>query len=149
MVLFGSTLEAMPTSQQKIEWNNELSIGVSHIDEDHKSIIGKINLLDDSLSEHDFFLTLHEVVCDLIKRSERHLECEEKQLLKNGYPNLQERSEYHLSYMEKLTEFALCLSSRNCGDYYKIKDYLQNWWMNHITEEDRKTRDFFSQSFQC
>ncbi len=130
----------------KVEWNNKLSVGIRLIDEQHKSLIKRLNdvssAIETGLGEREITKTLE----FLTEYAEFHFSTEEKQMKKNNYPGLEQQKMKHQEFMYTLSnleqDFEEEGSTRALSD--AINNFLFNWLTNHIQGLDQQFGDFLS-----
>jgi hemerythrin-like metal-binding protein len=74
--------------------------------------------------------------------ADEHFKAEEKLLYACGYPALVERQNIHERCLESLTAF-LVRATTGVFDKRGVNDFLQNWWKQHILEDDMAFKVFF------
>ena len=127
---------------KKIIWNDELSVGNSDIDIDHKQLIEIYNELIDfnetDRNRTDFALILSKmtVYCFV------HFTKEEEYMEKMGYPDLAAHKRLHKEYIYKVAQYNIGLLSVNPPQIHEVIDFLEYWWVNHILEKDKKYNAF-------
>ena len=70
-----------------------------------------------------------------------HIQVEEDFQKKFGYPGLKQHHELH----NVLTQELLSVSKKSIWDQdpTKFLEFLKDWWINHICNEDRQFADYF------
>ena len=130
-------------TMSKITWNESFSVGVSVLDEQHHRIIDLINSFVEQESQAFDREILESILSQLIDYGFEHLKLEEEMLEQNDYPDFQKHKHEHLLYVQKVTQFAKRKKSLTEEEYIELGDFLNQWWINHILEEDMKYRPFF------
>ena len=128
---------------QEIIWNDDYSVGVQQLDEQHKKIISFINTLvnDNNLSVHSE--SLNEVLTEMLKYSIEHLRYEENLLKENNYPEFDSHKQFHEDYIERSSEFSISAMDSDYRVPTGVISYLRDWWEHHILKEDMKYKEFF------
>ncbi|MCF8059334.1 MAG: bacteriohemerythrin [Bacteriovoracaceae bacterium] len=121
------------------KWSDELSIGVTAMDNQHKVLIDKINTLIDDLSEdspnsHKDFQALAGYVVE-------HFNDEEKYMESIGFPGLPIHKNIHKQLLEKVGEFDEDIRIGTV-DKMKLISFLKMWLKSHIMGIDMKYGDF-------
>jgi len=128
-------------------WSPEFSVGVGLLDEQHKRIISMINQLS-SVKE---VTTDSEMISDLITKmtqySQKHLKYEEELLLQYRYPLFEEHKQDHRYYLKKIVAFTLAIPNGIPEVPQEVSAFLNQWWQNHILNEDMKYKPFLQQMF--
>ena len=117
------------------EWNSTFSLGVKHMDEEHKILIEKMNALSNSLAaDSSQSLRLYD---DFVKYTVQHFQDEEKYLESIEYSDLILHKLIHKKLLEKLKEFAGPIA-QNKGNYAQIMNFCNDWLRDHILSVDMK-----------
>ncbi len=123
---------------RKIEWRDDFLIGIDEIDEQHRSLVAKLNgLIDKYQTEPD---ELRAVVDFLIDYVLMHFETEEKYMKKYGYPGLAEQIMEHREFTKELNKIVdqFMLEGPSDEIEQKIEKGLIRWVEHHIMNVDRK-----------
>lgn len=120
-----------------ISWSDNMTVGVTHLDDEHKTMIDQISCLYAYRKNH----TRDEVIqriSELIDHTILHFDNEEKYMKKIGYPDSDEHYQVHRDFLEKLTLIEDTLMS---GQRTELSDNdlnsIARWLFNHILAEDR------------
>lgn len=127
----------------KITWNESFSVGVNVLDEQHHKIIDLINRFVEQEDEAFDREILETVLSELIEYGFEHLKLEEAMLEENDYPDFQKHKHEHLLYVQKITQSAKRKKSLSEEEFIELGEFLNQWWTDHILEEDMKYRPFF------
>lgn len=133
---------------QKIEWNQDLQVGIQRHDRDHRAIVESINRLFEPMSDMQYYHTFGEVLCDLMVGSADHLACEERHLCNSGFPRCEEVRDSNFDYLEKIANYAMFLRERNIDELKQVSHFLRDWWLDHI-QEDQQSSEYFLSGFTC
>jgi hemerythrin-like metal-binding protein len=126
--------------RNKIEWDENLSVGVKEIDEQHKMMVYRLNELSVAIDRDAESSILYQTMNFLIEYTEHHFGTEEKYMIENNYP----RSDYH---KEKHNEFKRTL--KNLAQSFiedgatpeltnQVNIFLVNWLIDHIKGVDQE-----------
>lgn len=127
----------------KITWNESFSVGVNVLDEQHHKIIDLINRFIDQESQPFDREVLESILSELIEYGFEHLKLEEDMLEEHDYPDFQKHKHEHLLYVQRVTRSAKRKKSLSEEEFIELGDFLNQWWTDHILEEDMKYRPFF------
>ena len=124
---------------QLFEWNDELELGVSEMDDQHKVLIDKINCLITKLDEENSAPI--EEFKNLASYVVLHFDDEEKYMSEINYPGLEVHKTIHKQLLGKVSEFQVKLEN---GDLEKDKliNFLKMWLRSHIMGIDMKYGTF-------
>jgi hemerythrin-like metal-binding protein len=62
----------------------------------------------------------------------------------HGYPDLDEHRQEHIAYRRKAIDFSTAATIGVESVPQILIDYLSEWWMHHILDEDMKYKPFFA-----
>ena len=132
---------------EKLQWNNNLSIGVKLIDEQHKLWIERFNDLSGAIEAMESPAQLVKTLDFLVDYTSFHFSTEEKQMEKNNYPDFEEHKKKHEELKKTLNhlvdDFEEEGASQELANY--VNTFLGNWLINHIKEVDLKLGKFFQE----
>lgn len=119
-----------------IEWNDRLSVNISSIDRQHKTLIGYINKLNDALTEGKADALLSFILKGLASYTQAHFIYEEMLLQKYHYPETKEHQTAHGKLFLKVDEFKARLEQGDTGFALELLEFLKKWLNNHILRDD-------------
>ena len=129
-----------------LEWDDKFSVGISMIDEEHKTLFGILNKVIVVKKHNGNPEELREVLREVTNYALTHFRTEETYMKEFNYPEYQNHKEEHhefamkiIAYLEKLIK----------GDYQivnEIIEYLKWWLVNHIQVTDKKYVVCFSEN---
>jgi len=121
-----------------LKWQNEYSVGVKEIDDQHRSLLDTINSLLEEQSvkyeESKFSPTLF----TLIHYAYTHFATEERYLLQAHFPDLNNHILEHIDFIMKTLGLALKVENSNDESRLKLLQYLTEWYSSHVLGTDRK-----------
>ena len=125
-----------------VEWNDELSVGISSIDEQHKKLVNMINALNDALVEGKANDLLATIFDGLTVYTVKHFGYEEELFAQHGYVE----AESHKNEHEALINQVKTLQNKmNEGDFMisvEVMAFLKDWLTNHIMKTDKAYAPF-------
>lgn len=128
-----------------IEWNDNLSVGVLKIDNQHKQLVHIINELSDAMSAGKGKEVLGKVLNELIFYVNTHFKTEEAFMEQYEYDEF----EFHKNEHEKLTDdvkkFHSDFQEGKAVMSIQIMNFLRNWLMDHIVVKDKKLGKFLNE----
>ena len=131
---------------KKIVWNNSLSVGVDSLDQQHKSLIGLLNMQIKHSKDGQGLDDLKDMLKRLNKYSQIHFKSEEELFNRIGYPNAENHIKIHSSFIKQLDGYEKDLENGKIGLPEEIKSFLQNWYLTHIKKEDSKYGKFLKEN---
>jgi len=131
-------------STTHFEWKEEYSVNVKLLDEQHKQLIKVVDDLYQSImekKEKDFISQIFDRLNDY---ATGHFFAEEKYFKEFGYQQAGE----HIAQHEKFkVDLARMEDQEKEGkfDIFELLFYLENWWINHIIDMDKRYSQFFNE----
>jgi len=119
-----------------IKWNEELNIGVAHIDEQHKQLIHAINELQLAVEYGRSHEVLQPLMARLFDYADTHFRAEELLFADLHYQGVAAHKQEHLSFLAKLQELSKQFDYNKEFLAVHIKDFLLAWFYNHILTKD-------------
>lgn len=119
------------------QWQPIYSVNVKEIDDQHKKMF---NILNQLFSEKDFSIIFKtEIMKDLENYADYHFKTEEKYFDKFDYPKSDEHKKMHQDYVDTINSFKEKGFSES-----QLKDFVQNWWIEHVQGADQEYSVFFN-----
>jgi hemerythrin-like metal-binding protein len=136
-------MDAITNSDWKIAWNEDLSVGVPEIDEEHRCFIGRVNDLNRGLIDRVDKATIQSLMDLVVTEATEHFDHEERVLARAKYPGAAAHAAIHANLTRQLLvvldEFRKSeLSAIWIGRGLLVKTLL----VHHLVNEDMKYRDF-------
>jgi len=123
-------------------WEDELSVGIKSIDDQHKKLIELINQFYENIKT----ASNKELISDLISGMKNytifHFKTEEKLLSQSYYPHFEAHKIEHERFLEKVNTLEERFRAGKLIISFEITDFLKKWIRNHIMETDSKYREF-------
>jgi hemerythrin len=128
----------------KIRWKEEYSVGITHIDQDHKKLINLLNQFtiayDHAMSE-DFEKKALE---ELIEYTQYHFDREEKLMRENDYPDFEAHKAKHQEMIEQVSTFVELYNEKGHDAMQEISEFLTVWLINHINGTDKEYTQYLN-----
>jgi hemerythrin len=128
-----------------IKWNENLSVNVMEIDDQHKRLITMINDLNDAMKVGKGKDILGKIVTGLISYTATHFKTEENYFDRFGYTETDDHKSEHAAFVQKVTDFKTGFEKRNLTLTIEVMDFLSDWLKNHIMGTDKKYSQFFNE----
>lgn len=121
-----------------IEWNDKYSIGISIIDNEHKTLINIMNkaiaLEQDSSNSNE----ITEVLNEMNKYSQTHFATEEAYMVRFNYPDYEDHRKEHQAFAIETMAFFDKITENNHQLVCQILEHLKSWLVNHVLGTDTK-----------
>jgi len=128
----------------KIEWNDNLSVGIDLIDQQHKMLIQKLNNLSNAVEmmqgESEVIKTLE----FMIDYTHFHFSSEEEQMAEHNYPGLANQQKLHEEFKNTLKNIVEDFEEEGPTRALttSINTFLFNWLVKHIEGPDLEFGNF-------
>ena len=128
-----------------IEWDENLSVKIDSIDEQHKVLVDMIN---------DFYEKIrtkaaNELISELIKKMKNytvvHFATEERYFKQYNYPDFENHKREHQDFVDKVVDLEKRFNSGKIVLSFEITNFLKEWLINHIQGTDMKYTNFLIQ----
>lgn len=127
-----------------VKWKEEYSVGITHIDQDHKKLINLLNQFtvayDHAMSEDFEKKSLEE----LIAYTKYHFEREEKLMRDNGYPDFEAHQAKHKEMIEQVDKFVDLYNQKGHDALKEVSEFLTVWLISHINGTDKEYSQFLN-----
>ena len=126
----------------KIDWNDELQLGISDVDLQHQKLVYLVNELHDAASFGKASEALDRVLASLIQYTQIHFAAEERLLDANGYPDLPQHRAEHEKLTVRLIDIRTKLHSGRLELTPPVMTFLDDWLVKHIIGMDKNYVEF-------
>ena len=123
-----------------IVWKPEYNLGIPIIDEHHRGIVSVINSLHFGMQNNYIKDILAPIVDMMNDYTLIHFRTEENFLEKINYPDLEKHRELHQDLAAKSKK--LGRDSLMDKSSHQYMNFLKQWWIDHIRNEDLAFRKF-------
>jgi hemerythrin len=129
----------------QIEWKDEYSVGITHIDEDHKKLITLLNQFTVAY-DHDMSEKFEKEALEaLIDYTKYHFEREEEMMRDNDYPDFIAHQAKHKEMIEQVNKFVDLYNEKGHDALKDISEFLTVWLINHINGTDKGYSEYLNQ----
>ena len=120
-----------------IEWQDEYTVGVKELDDQHRNLLNTINTLLEEQGDKYKVAKFSPALSSLIHYAYTHFATEERYLVQVHFPNLKQHVLEHIDFIMKTVGLALRIESS--GDELRIEllRYLKEWYSYHVLGTDR------------
>ncbi len=131
----------------KMEWDASFSVNDDEIDAQHKTWIGTLNTLHDSMISDEVEDTGKVIAASLeamISYTRFHFKFEEEYMRKINYPDLAEHLKLHENFIARICNYDNDMRNGNVVLGTRTIKIMQEWLTEHILIEDKKYALFAS-----
>lgn len=126
-----------------IPWKKKFETRVEIIDEQHKKLVGLINLLYDSYMQKKHKEVISDVVAELVDYTVYHFETEEQYFKQFNYENTEAHVKEHQNFTNEVNNFQKKFGENEGVLTTEVLLFLQQWITKHISISDMKYVECF------
>lgn len=132
---------------ENIKWEKSYEVGIKKIDEEHKILINTINEFNNSSKDNYTTSNVENLIKDLLSYALYHFETEEELMIRYNY-DVEKEDEYklhiekHRYFLTKISSIKKDLLDNKLVEKELIYNFLQDWFLNHINNIDKKLGKF-------
>lgn len=128
-----------------LEWSAQFETRIGSIDSQHKVLMGYINDLHDGMMSGKGKESMSQILDGLIQYTADHFKHEENLFDTHGYEATDEHKALHKDLVEKVLGFQAQFNSGDATISMDLMNFLKEWLMTHIMQEDMKYAGFFKE----
>jgi len=126
-------------------WNeNRHCVGIAAIDDQHREIIERVNLISDAVDKVDRHEAALEMMDDLILFACEHFALEERLMTEHGFPDLEEHIAEHLGLLQQLNNLRNALHTPSPAKAALVSAFITDWAELHILQSDKEIGAFLA-----
>lgn len=127
-----------------VVWTPDLSVGVSHIDDQHKIWFEKANELFESGRQQKAKEYINTMIDFLDEYTKQHFRDEEAYMEKISYPEIDAQKKAHASFVNELAKLKQNYNEGggNILVILNANKMVINWLTNHIRSMDKKIGEY-------
>ncbi len=126
------------TSKRFVAWNDNLSVGIETIDDDHKKLLTLINNLQTAVFYPTGEAFERQALQELVDYTKYHFEREERMMVENEYPDYEAHKRQHEAMIAKVSGFMQAYDKDRESTVEEITAFLKDWLLQHIAGTDQK-----------
>jgi hemerythrin-like metal-binding protein len=119
-------------------WNDEFSVGIPSIDQQHQRLVELINQLFQCMKDGGDRMLLGQVVDELVSYTVTHFRAEEDVMRKHNYPDLEDHKKVHENFIEQVGAYVEKIKAGERLPPADVYRFLKDWLVNHIEKQDRE-----------
>jgi hemerythrin-like metal-binding protein len=121
-----------------IQWDDQLSVKVGEIDDQHRRLVEMINRLHDAMKTGRGRDLLQDILNEMADYVVTHFSTEEKYMAQFKYAGYLSHKTEHQKFMNQITAFHRDFTSGKATVTVDLMNFLKNWLVHHIRETDQK-----------
>jgi hemerythrin-like metal-binding protein len=129
-----------------IKWDDQYSVGISIIDEEHKKLIDVMNIAIVAKEQNYNSDKTKEVFNAMVEYTNKQFSTEEEDMLKSNLPRYLFYRNELLNYIDSMIANYKDLTMDNYQIINEILEFLKQWFVNHILETDKEYINCFNEN---
>lgn len=125
------------------EWQPSYSVGVDLFDNSHKRLLDITNRFVAATMEHRPLEEVTNLLLDLVRYTRYHFRDEEELMKETGYDGYLEHRRRHDELTDRLLSYVGQYITGTL-DLTSISEFMMDWLITHILEEDMKYAEHFA-----
>lgn len=121
-----------------MEWQPRFALGIPHIDDQHRELIGRVNALSEALNTHRMYEQLGQSLKFVVDYTRFHFETEEAFLEQHAYAHLARHKQMHAELTGRVTRVLNQLKQGKPLLPSQFIAFLTDWVITHILNEDKR-----------
>ncbi len=119
-------------------WDDQYSVNVWEMDEQHKKLVTMLNDLFEAMLSGKGRETLGKVLTGLISYTRIHFAAEEELMKKNGFPEYPIHKKEHDALTQKVLELDKRFRTSTVSITVETGNFLKDWLTHHILHSAKK-----------
>lgn len=119
-------------------WTPTLSTGNSHVDDEHRALVEKVNAVLECIAQHADNAALSTVLDDLAQFTRTHFQQEEAAMQRVAFPRAGEHAAEHAALLAQMDQVLAQLRTPTEIDSMALYTRLTRWVIDHIQSFDRE-----------
>ncbi len=123
----------------KVEWTDDLKIGVGIIDDQHKKLVERISNFVDAVQSNNMS-DIAETINYLIGYTIQHFGAEELIMIRHGYKEFKEHRDEHSRFIKMVYDVHMGMIENRLTQEQinQFRDQLLAWIVDHIKISDKR-----------
>jgi hemerythrin len=125
-------------------WQNEYSVNIKQIDDQHKKLVSMVNELYDAMQKGQGREIIGKILSGILDYAKTHFTTEEQLMKIHAYADYAAHKKEHDDLTAKAVDFAKRYNQGNQNLALQVGTFLKEWLMNHIIGMDKKYSSFLN-----
>ncbi len=121
-----------------VVWNPAWETGIRSIDQQHRELLNQIEALMSAIHVNEAEARVPGLLAFLASYVDQHFQDEEAAMAAAGYPGLGAHRLIHDQMRRDVSQLLRRYEADSSAITDEVLDFLTNWLINHINEEDRQ-----------
>jgi hemerythrin len=128
-----------------IKWSDEFSVGIHHIDSQHKTLFASLNDFYNGITENKSKEAVEELLLKLKDYSVFHFSSEENLMKQYNFPGYKSHKLEHDNFVQKVNDYESRFLSGKLLLTIEITNFIKDWIQHHILSTDMQYKAFFNE----
>jgi hemerythrin len=129
---------------KKLIWNDEYSVNVKEIDEQHKRFFLIINNLIEVINSNPKEEQVSAIIKQIVEYKIAHFATEERYFHQFNYKDTAEHEAAHKFFNDALSSIQAKYQEDVIGFAFALVDFLEDWLIQHLMNMDQKYKQCFN-----
>jgi hemerythrin-like metal-binding protein len=125
-----------------IQWNDNFSVHIPLLDDQHKELINILNIMKAAVDAKKDKAAQEYIIQKMMEYSIFHFTSEEEIMRNYDFPELNEHMKEHEEYIRHTTQINYHFNNQEETVSAEILAVLNIWWKKHIPGSDQKYGEF-------
>jgi hemerythrin len=126
-------------------WNeNRHCIGIAAIDDQHREIVERVNLIADTVGQGGRHEAVQEMMDDLVLFTCEHFALEERLMTEYDFPDLEDHIVEHIALLQQVDNLRKALRTPSPAKAALVSAFLTDWAELHILQSDKEIGAFLA-----
>lgn len=134
--------QRLNTKMAIYSWQDEYSIGIKEIDEQHKELVKMIDELYTAMVKRQDQQVLGDILARLVDYCNVHFAAEEALMQSHGYPYYRQHKEIHEKMSARVQALQKCFKAGKTDLTIPTSLFIKEWLDKHILGTDQKFATF-------
>jgi hemerythrin-like metal-binding protein len=126
-----------------IAWMSVYDTNIRVVDEQHRRLVDMINDLETARGQENESKLIGELFFKLVDYTKYHFAQEENLMSGSNYPKINEHTNQHKEFVNKIVEMLKGIKEGNVNVTEKLSMFLMNWLIKHILGYDKEFANFY------
>lgn len=119
-------------------WNDDLNVGNTFIDSDHKKLVKLVNDFHDAMEQGRGNEVIGKVLNNLVIYTKEHFSREEAEMQRIKYPRFLAHKQEHDKLIKEVGELQASFATGKAMLSIKVSKFLRDWLVTHIQQTDKQ-----------
>ncbi len=130
-----------------VDWDEEYSLGIDEIDEQHKELMNRTEKFAQAIEEGKSEQRLNYLLNFMEEYAEYHFSSEEEIMEEHDYPGMEEHQKKHTDFFDVVADLKEELEEEGASESFalEVQRFLLDWLILHLKDVDKKLADYLKE----